>query len=1285
MNGIATRLQFDEAIYFAKARLCVKDDDLRQGRVETVRTGKLNGPYGMEGGFAIVYKFRTRTGMLRALRVFKKPMPDDMANRYRLLSEYFRAHASDITVDFRYHNQGLKVKLEKDVQIFPILDMEWIEGVTLIEEVDKLCRGGKKDKLERLLNQWMDLVAKMQSIQLAHGDLAGANVMVRPDGSLVLVDYDGVYIPQFAGWTPVVAGQRDYQHPQFMERPFDEKMDAFSIAVIYTALAALCVQPQLWDKYSKRNTNGVVVNDNLLFKVEDFKDPHRSALFNELKRLNSPQVKAGLQYLIQSCQVPIKQLSFPTHLIDPEYKEKQALVRLQKAVQNNNDIEIIKAWLPILDTYGPAEKYRKRKDEAKFRLEKLEHFREALKTDDDERIVKAYDPVLDGYPLVSPADRKRLERSRKLVDALRRLREALESGDERQIAVHYDPVLDQKLSSEERQQIDLARRCITMIGQLRPALQSNDDEQIVKVYNRDLIRPWMALSDQDFRQIAIAQQRQSALDQFRKALKTEDDEQIIASYQSVLDDYRYVTKVERQRLDLALRRIKALNRFNNALYTEDDEKIRDAYDPILDNYNRLRPEQRQRLELARRRLETFERFRKALETDDDEQIVAAYDSVLDGYSKIEPFQRKRLNLANHRIAALKQLRQAIQSDDDFLILAADDPLLTNYSKITPNERKRVIIAYKRWEALKRLRDAMQSGDERKIVKAYITILHNYSKILPVERHKIELALRCVRMFDLIRKAIESDDDEQIVNAYDPGLLRPWMAFAPEDNARIALAQKRWTALNRFLQAISADDDAQIIASYDPALLDRYDRITAEQRKRLALARRRDDALQKLRMALNSKDERQIVAAYDQILDGYSRLSSDERQQVELAYRCINMPQRVRQALSQNDDERIAKEYEPDLDRPWLDFTAEERSRISLARLRVAALERFRHALRSQDERQIVAAYDPILDNCSAVTAEERAQLALAHRCLAMPTQVRTAIQTDDDEAIAKAFDPKLIRSFTEFTSAEEARISLAIRRRQLIEQIRRAIESGQVEQALDLEQSAPWPISDPLLEAVKRRFIETLDPTNLTVCLEENTLRAHWEWPTSKHVQVVALVWRPDRWPSMPEEPGSTCHYVFREMYDRQGGFEFRVSSAPEKVYVQIFSALRCYSQLAETSSWLYSRGTNPGSRQIAFRRIRIECRLSDRRGKVFDALHISAASKLPHLIVVRNQDHLPMSIRDGVVVSRIDDQPNQLRTRIRVPLNAENWPAGTVLRVFASNDGHEWYPVSAGLRVEIS
>src|ERR1041385_2859548 len=100
------RLSYDEAMLLARARLKIADPELKQGEVEKVtiptRAGSVTIPWGIEGGFAVVYKYRTQSGQHRALRCFRVPMNQDTQIRYERIGPYFHAHASDITANFKY-------------------------------------------------------------------------------------------------------------------------------------------------------------------------------------------------------------------------------------------------------------------------------------------------------------------------------------------------------------------------------------------------------------------------------------------------------------------------------------------------------------------------------------------------------------------------------------------------------------------------------------------------------------------------------------------------------------------------------------------------------------------------------------------------------------------------------------------------------------------------------------------------------------------------------------------------------------------------------------------------------------------------------------------------------------------------------------------------------------------------------------------------------------------------------------------------------------------------------
>src|SRR6266699_250072 len=134
------RAPYDESMLLAQARLKVQDPDLKQGKVETIMVqtvaGALERPWGVQGGFAVVYKFRTHSNKLRALRCFIVQVETDMQFRYEHIGTYFAMHAPEITAEFNYHHAGIAVKEniqgQSQNKVYPLIEMEWIEGMTLL-------------------------------------------------------------------------------------------------------------------------------------------------------------------------------------------------------------------------------------------------------------------------------------------------------------------------------------------------------------------------------------------------------------------------------------------------------------------------------------------------------------------------------------------------------------------------------------------------------------------------------------------------------------------------------------------------------------------------------------------------------------------------------------------------------------------------------------------------------------------------------------------------------------------------------------------------------------------------------------------------------------------------------------------------------------------------------------------------------------------------------------------------------------------------------------------------
>lgn len=188
------------------------------------------------------------------------------------------------TVPFEYQPQGICVAESR----FPILKMEWVEGVTLDRYIEQHKSSGE---LVTLRESFQKMRQDLQRAGIAHGDLQHGNILVLPDGSLRLVDYDGMYVPEMQGMKANELGHRHYQHPGRRAEHFGPDLDQFSFLVIETTLDVLI------DDYELR-TEIRGGNDYLLFRDTDFRDPDNSVLFARLQHHSAQGVRQSTDTLM---------------------------------------------------------------------------------------------------------------------------------------------------------------------------------------------------------------------------------------------------------------------------------------------------------------------------------------------------------------------------------------------------------------------------------------------------------------------------------------------------------------------------------------------------------------------------------------------------------------------------------------------------------------------------------------------------------------------------------------------------------------------------------------------------------------------------------------------------------------------------------------------------------------------------------------------------------------------------------------------------------------------------
>ena len=199
-------------------------------------------PVMSSGNFAVVFKMKDeRDGRLYALKCFIKDQ-EGREESYQKIADELETVSSAYILPLRYLDKELFVDTQHcQEEEFPVVVMEWVEGETL----EAYLKRNLHDcfELEMLSYRFNRMAAWLLAQPYAHGDLKPDNILVRKDGSLVLVDYDGMFVPAMKGEKARETGSPDYRHPLRNESDFNEYIDDFSISVIALSLKAIALSP----------------------------------------------------------------------------------------------------------------------------------------------------------------------------------------------------------------------------------------------------------------------------------------------------------------------------------------------------------------------------------------------------------------------------------------------------------------------------------------------------------------------------------------------------------------------------------------------------------------------------------------------------------------------------------------------------------------------------------------------------------------------------------------------------------------------------------------------------------------------------------------------------------------------------------------------------------------------------------------------------------------------------------------------------------------------------------
>ena len=302
-------------------------------------------PYRSSGAFAVVFKMKDeQTGKCYALKCFTEEQ-EGRAEAYRQIAEELEFVDSPFITSVKYLEKELFVDSNCEDDEFPVLLMDWIEGETMETYIAENYTDSYE--MSMLCYRFCKLAAWLRSQSFAHGDIKPDNIIVRPDGTLTLVDYDGMFVPAMKGQKSPTIGTKDFSHPLRTIDDFDETIDDFALASIALSLKAISLDSSLLQSYG--------ASDRLLFSATDYLDLSKSKIFAALQGLLADvEAKTLLSmFLLASAQKDLSMCSFRLFgLQKPKEKEvwstEVTKEDLKNAVEDEFGVKYSKDWKRLL-------------------------------------------------------------------------------------------------------------------------------------------------------------------------------------------------------------------------------------------------------------------------------------------------------------------------------------------------------------------------------------------------------------------------------------------------------------------------------------------------------------------------------------------------------------------------------------------------------------------------------------------------------------------------------------------------------------------------------------------------------------------------------------------------------------------------------------------------------------------------------------------------------------------------------------------------------------------------
>ncbi len=212
-------------------------------------------PVMSSGNFAVVFKM-TDGKKNYAIKCFTKEQ-EGREEAYKLICQHLHNVSSPYMVHTEYMEKELFVDTnQSDEKEFPVLVMDWVEGMSLDCYMKVIQRD--QEKRIRLANEFRELTFWLMWQEFAHGDLKPDNIIVTDSGHLVLVDYDGMFVPSMRGQNARELGTPLYRFKGRRLTDFDEFTDDYACVFIMLMLIVNSIEPVDFNDFTSPDVKNIL-------------------------------------------------------------------------------------------------------------------------------------------------------------------------------------------------------------------------------------------------------------------------------------------------------------------------------------------------------------------------------------------------------------------------------------------------------------------------------------------------------------------------------------------------------------------------------------------------------------------------------------------------------------------------------------------------------------------------------------------------------------------------------------------------------------------------------------------------------------------------------------------------------------------------------------------------------------------------------------------------------------------------------------------------------------------